>query len=226
MGDRIWVGYRTEDRFGTDTGPFGSFPIDGTLDGVVLGAQSRNVGEIFKSVELAFMDGAFNLTDGRRSDYEEFQGELLLGFTRSSCFEDLYTTPYAGLRYRKSSNDIRGNQFVADATVDQYVWQLPLGMRSDLMLTTKLAVGLDARMQYKMFDEQIVDSTALTGAFVQETKDCLTYRLEVPISWRALPNGEVTIKPFYEWDRFDSRDGTRSTRIDERGINFLFSLLF
>ena len=48
---------------------------------------------MFENLELGFMNGEFNLTECQRSNYETFQGQLLLGFTRLSCVDDLYTNP-------------------------------------------------------------------------------------------------------------------------------------
>lgn len=226
MGQRIWATYRTEDRSGTDSGPFGSFPIDGELDGIVLGLRSRNVGDVFRSFEFNFMEGSFTTTDGLKTNYDEFQVEGLVGGTRSLFCDNVMLTPYTGLRYRSASNDIRGNLTVQDAYVEQYVWSVPVGVRSDLMLTDCLSVGLDGRLQWKFFEEQIVQSTAFPDDFIQEGKDRLTYRLDLPVSWRPCANGEFTFKPFYEWDRFDSTDSTRGTRIDEQGVDFSLAIIF
>ena len=216
LGRRLWAAPRWERRTGND----GVFPIDGDLNGVSFGWRSRNVDSLFLSVEGVIMDGGFDPTAGGKTDYQEWQIEGLLGYTFGSENEDTFLTPYLGFRYREAENEL-GPPLNLD--VLQEAWSLPLGIRADHLLSDDIAIGIDARMQWKIDDDQVVTGAA---SIVYSSSNQLTYRIAAPFTIRLSENSEIELRPHYEWDRFDSDSGTRETRIEERGGQVTFILRY
>ena len=220
LGDRFWIGPRWEGRTGND----GTFPVKGEIDGLVLGARSRNVDATFISMEAIWLNGAFELTSGDLTDYNEFQLETLVGKTWEHK-TNLFVTPYTGLRYRNADNLLRSANFNADVTQNR--WDAPFGIRSDYLFSDNIAVGVDSRLQWKFQDKQVVSFTGTTlPDLPQDTKNRLTYRIEVPITFRLGSHSELALRPYYEWDRFDATDESRSTRIREDGIDLTYLITF
>ena len=217
MGNRLWVGPRWERRSGNDA----AFPVEGSINGVSVGWRSRNADAVFLSVEGVFNDGEFKPTTGGRTDYEEWQIEALVGYTFSNECRSLFVTPYTGIRYREAENVLGAP---LNLNVDQDVWTAPFGVRTDFLLTDTIAIGLDARLQWKIEDEQLVTAAAFT--IPDEAEHDLTYRLDAPVTFRVCSRGEIEVRPYYEWDRFDSDAGNRKTRIDEYGGQVSFILRY
>lgn len=215
MGNRMWVGPRFEHRTGND----GAFPVDGDLNGLAIGWRTRNVDSTFLSIEAVIHDGSFELTTGGSTDYEEWQLETLVGHTWSNECGNLFVTPYTGLRYRRATNVLGAP---LNLNVEQDVWTAPLGLRSDFLLTDDIAIGLDARMQWKFYDDQLVSSTAFSSR--DKSDEMLTARIDAPLTVRISSNSELELRTYYEWDRFDSDRSSRRTRLDEYGgqISFLY----
>ncbi len=216
MGNRIWAAPAWERRTGRD----GIFPVDGDLDGVAVGWRTRNIATPFLSVEAVFLNGGFEPTSGGRTVYEEWQFETLFGYTWTNDEQKMFVTPYTGIRYRNAHNSLGAPLNLA---VDQDVWTVPLGVRVDWLRKERMTVGIDARMQWKFHDEQVV-----SGAFSVEekTKDELTYRLAVPVTFKFGERTEVELRPYYEWDRFSSDSSTRTTKIGEYGGQITFLLRY
>ncbi len=217
MGNRLWVGPRWERRSGNDA----AFPVEGSINGVSVGWRSRNADAVFLSVEGVFNDGEFKPTTGGRTDYEEWQIEALVGYTFTNECRSLFVTPYTGIRYREAENVLGAP---LNLNVDQDVWTAPFGVRTDFLLTDTIAIGLDARLQWKIEDEQLVTAAAFT--IPDEAEHDLTYRLDAPVTFRVCSRGEIEVRPYYEWDRFDSDAGNRKTRIDEYGGQVSFILRY
>ena len=220
LGDRFWVGPRWEERTGND----GSFPLQGEIDGIVIGARTRNVDALFISMEAIWLNGAFELTSGDLTDYNEFQLETLVGKTWEHETCNVFITPYTGLRYRDADNILRSASFNADVT--QHRWDAPFGIRSDYLFSDNIAVGLDSRIQWKFQDKQVVDIVDSSTDIIQDTKSRLTYRIQIPITFRLGARGELALRPYYEWDRFDATDGSRSTSIREDGLDLTYLITF
>ncbi len=217
LGRRLWAAPRWERRTGND----GIFPIDGDLNGVSFGWRSRNADSLFLSVEGVIMGGGFDPTAGGKTDYEEWQIEGLLGYTLVNENEDTFLTPYLGFRYREAENAL-GAPLNLD--VIQKAWNLPLGIRADHLLSDSIAIGIDARIQWKTDDDQTVSGVGFT--ILDSSSDQLTYRIAAPFTVRLSENSEIELRPHYEWDRFDSDTGTRETRIDEYGGQVTFILRY
>jgi len=216
LGRRLWVGPRWEHREGND----GVFPVEGSLDGVSFGWRTRNTDSLFLSIEGVVMDGGFDPTVGGRTDYEEWQVEALVGYTFTDECRSMFLTPYVGYRYREAENSLGAP---LGLEVDQEVRSAPFGVRGDILLTDNFAVGVDARLQWKFDDDQSV-----TGAFSikDSSTDTLTYRIDVPVTIRVCNHAEIVLRPYYEWDRFDSDSTARETRIDEYGGQVSFVLRY
>jgi hypothetical protein len=215
LGNRLWIGPRFEHRRGND----GAFPVDGDLNGVAIGWRTRNIDATFLSIEAVIHDGAFDPSVGDSSDYEEWQLETLVGHTWSNECRTLFVTPYTGLRYRRATNVLGAP---LNLNVEQDVWTAPFGLRTDLLITDKIAVGLDARLQWKFYDDQLVSGVGV--AIRDKSDEMLTSRIDAPLTVQVIPNGELELRPYYEWDRFDSDRSSRRTRLDEYGgqISFLY----
>ena len=216
MGNRFWVAPVWERRTGRD----GTFPVDGDLNGVGVGWRTRNLTTTFLSVEAVFLNGGFDLTTGSKSVYEEWQLEAIFGYTWTNDEQKLFVTPYAGIRYRNAHNSLGAP---LGLEVDQDVWTAPLGVRADRIVNENMVIGFDARIQWKFHDDQLV-----TGGFsvAEKTKDELTYRLAVPVTFQLTERVEVELRPYYEWDRFSSQSSTRTTKIGEYGGQITFLLRY
>ena len=220
LGYRVWVGPRWEERSGYDNGTLGNFPIDGDVSGVNFGWRSRNVDHLFMSIEGAVVDGAFNTTTGGRTDYDENQIEALFGYTFADDCRTVFVTPYTGFRYRNAENSVVA--FSTQLDVDQEVWTAPFGIRADALLSDRLAVGVDARMQWKIDDTQSVRANGVPFTTESSTNQ-ITWRIDAPVTLRLSQRLELEMRPYYEWDRFNSNSVARSTGIDEYGgaLNFI-----
>lgn len=220
LGRRIWVGGRWDHRDGSDATDSVSTPLDGDLDGMAFGWRTRNVDELFVSVEGVIMDGEFNLTNGNQTDYDEWQIETLFGYTMANDCHDIFITPYTGFRYRNAENTVPlgvpGGTPGPTLFVEQNVWNAPFGIRGDMLVTDNLALGVDARMMWKIQDEQnIVPPSPFTTT--DDSEDLVTWRLDFPITYRVCCHAEIEFRPYYEWDKFRSDSVNRRTDIDEYG---------
>lgn len=222
LGSRVWIGPRWEERSGSDQdGPLGSFPIDGDVSGVSFGWRARNVDALFMSLEGVVVDGDFRTTIGQVTNYDESQFEALFGYTIADDCRTVFITPYTGMRYRNTENSVLSGSLLLD--VEQEVWTAPFGIKADALLTDDFAAGIDARMQWKIDDEQVLQTGGQTVLSESGTND-ISWRIDVPFTFRVCCSGEIELRPYYEWDRFNSNTSVRSRAIDEYGgqISFIW----
>ena len=126
-------------------------------------------------------------------------------------------TPYFGYYYNAEKFALANTLFLKGYNTKVRKQSIPVGIMIDWSIVPQFEIGIDVEAFINVWGQSVTNSNNLDSENKQNLKKNVDWSFQLPLTYHLNSTWDLALVPFYDWKKYEPKDFTIETKVENYG---------